>query len=62
MLMSTPVMVPWTTVPFLSSMVTVSWESFIRNLQINSNYRAIIVTENIYASNLNFHRSMASIF
>ena len=29
---STPVMVPRTWVPFFSSRVTVSWESFIRNL------------------------------
>ena len=28
-------MVPWTTVPFLSSMVTVSLFSFIKNLQRN---------------------------
>lgn len=27
-----PVMVPWTWVPFFSSMVTVSWLSFIKNL------------------------------
>ena len=31
MLMSTPVTVPWHTVPFFSSMVTVSWDSFMRN-------------------------------
>ena len=28
-----PVMVPWTWVPFFSSMVTVSWLSFIKNLK-----------------------------
>ena len=32
MLWSTPFTVPWTTVPFFSSTVTVSWLSFIKNL------------------------------
>ena len=32
MVTSTPAIVPWQTVPFLSSMVTVSLDSFIRNL------------------------------
>jgi hypothetical protein len=32
-LMSTPVMVPCTTVPFFNSMVTVSLLSFIKNLE-----------------------------
>lgn len=32
MLISTPVIVPWTTVPFLSSIETVSLLSFIKNL------------------------------
>jgi len=33
--MSTPVIVPWTTEPFFSSMVTVSLFSFIKNLPEN---------------------------
>lgn len=32
MLTSTPVIVPWTCVPFFNSMVTVSWLNFIKNL------------------------------
>lgn len=33
MLTSTPVIVPWTCVPFFNSMVTVSWLNFIKNLR-----------------------------
>ncbi len=34
---STPVTVPWTCVPFFSSIVTVSCDNFIRNLKQKTN-------------------------
>ena len=42
-----PTMVPWTTVPFLSSMVTVSLPSFMRNLLCGITSRGIPVERKV---------------
>lgn len=51
-----PVIVPWTWVPFFSSMVTVSWLNFIKNLQDGSRTRVIHINRQNHKPP-RFHRS-----